>query len=173
MPVKIRYRWGSSSLGEFIVAASEKGVVAFEFGDDRMVMTEALQNRFTGATIELDIAGLLTTVRKLQLLINNPDQETDIAIDPHGNAYEKQVWALLRTIKPGETVDYGSLAAKLGTRDARDVTEAISANAIAILIPCHRVVKKDGSISGYRWGVRRKRALLDRERRFVPFRAKT
>lgn len=72
---------------------------------------------------------------------------------------------MLREIPAGETTSYGSLAATLGTRDAHDVTEAIGSNTIAILIPCHRVVKKDGSISGYRWGVRRKRVLLDLERR--------
>jgi AraC family transcriptional regulator of adaptative response/methylated-DNA-[protein]-cysteine methyltransferase len=170
MSGKISYSGGSSSLGEFVVAASDKGVVAFEFSDDRMGMINALQKRFPGTTIEPDIAALSPIVGKLQLLVDNPDQETNIAIDPRGSAYEKQVWALLRTIKPGETTNYGSLAAKLGTRDPRDVTEAISANAIAILIPCHRVVKKDGSISGYRWGVRRKRALLNRERRAIPFR---
>jgi AraC family transcriptional regulator of adaptative response/methylated-DNA-[protein]-cysteine methyltransferase len=71
---------------------------------------------------------------------------------------------MLREVPAGETTNYGSLVAKLGTRDARDVTEAIGSNTIAILIPCHRVVKKDGSISGYRWGVRRKRILLQRER---------
>lgn len=168
MSDKIHYTWGLSSLGEFMVAASGQGVVAFEFSDDRIGMIKALRERFPGATIEPDMAALSATAHKLQLLIDNPDQDADLAIDPRGSAYEKQVWALLRTIKPGETTNYGSLAAKLGTRDARDVTEAISANTIAILIPCHRVVKKDGSISGYRWGVRRKRALLDRERRIVP-----
>jgi AraC family transcriptional regulator of adaptative response/methylated-DNA-[protein]-cysteine methyltransferase len=172
MPERIRYTWGSSSLGDFVVAASDQGLVAFEFSDDRVSMIKTLQKRFTGATIEPDIRGLLMTARDLQLLVDNPDQATGIAIDPRGSVYEKQVWALLRTIKPGETASYGSLAEKLGTRDPRDVTEAISANAIAILIPCHRVVKKDGSISGYRWGVRRKRVLLDRERRVVRFRPK-
>jgi AraC family transcriptional regulator, regulatory protein of adaptative response / methylated-DNA-[protein]-cysteine methyltransferase len=77
---------------------------------------------------------------------------------------------MLREIPAGATTNYGALAAKLGTRDARDVTEAIGSNSIAILIPCHRVVRKDGSISGYRWGIRRKRALLDRERQAAPVR---
>jgi AraC family transcriptional regulator of adaptative response/methylated-DNA-[protein]-cysteine methyltransferase len=80
-----------------------------------------------------------------------------------GTPYEIQVWNLLREIAVGETTSYGALAAKLGTRDARDVTVAISTNPIAILVPCHRVLKKNGSISGYRWGVRRKRTLLERE----------
>ena len=76
-----------------------------------------------------------------------------------------KIWGKLREIPTGETTNYGALAADLGTRDAREVTEAISANPIAILVPCHRVIKKDGSISGYRWGVRRKRVLLERERK--------
>jgi O-6-methylguanine DNA methyltransferase len=79
-------------------------------------------------------------------------------------------WSLLREIPVGQTTNYGALAAKLGTRDARDVTEAILWNAIAILIPCHRVVKKDGSVSGYRWGFMRKRTLLERERQAALFR---
>jgi AraC family transcriptional regulator of adaptative response/methylated-DNA-[protein]-cysteine methyltransferase len=103
-------------------------------------------------------------VLKLARLVDHPDQEPDIALDPRGSDYEKQVWTMLREIAPGETTTYGALAAKRGTRDAREVTEAIGANAVAILIPWHRVLKKNGSISGYRWGVRRKRALLDRER---------
>ena len=119
MPEKIRYMWGSSSLGDFVVAASDRGLVAFEFSDDRVSMTKALQKRFAAATIEPDIRGLLMTVRDLQLLVDNPDREIDLAIDPRGSAYEKQVWALLRTIKPGETTSYGLLAEKLGTRDAR------------------------------------------------------
>lgn len=78
------------------------------------------------------------------------------------------MWSLLREIPSGETTSYGALAARLGTRDARHVTEAIASNAIAILIPCHRVMKKDGSLSGYRWGFRRKRSLIERERRGTP-----
>jgi len=94
-----------------------------------------------------------------------------IVLDMRGSDYQKQVWSMLREIPAGETTNYGSLAAKLGTRDAREVTEAIGSNAIAILVPCHRVIKKDGSTSGYRWGVRRKRALLERERQAALVRA--
>jgi AraC family transcriptional regulator, regulatory protein of adaptative response / methylated-DNA-[protein]-cysteine methyltransferase len=89
-------------------------------------------------------------------------------LDMRGSDYQKHVWAMLREIPSGETTSYGAMAAKLGTRDARDVTEAIGSNTIAILIPCHRVIKKDGSISGYRWGVRRKRSLLEREQQTRP-----
>jgi AraC family transcriptional regulator of adaptative response/methylated-DNA-[protein]-cysteine methyltransferase len=92
-----------------------------------------------------------------------------IALDPRGDDYQKTVWSIVQEIPAGETTTYGALAAKLGSRDARDVTAAIAANAIALLIPCHRVVKKDGSLSGYRWGTKRKRTLLERERRAVSF----
>ena len=107
-------------------------------------------------------------VEALGHVIDDPSHDPGIKLDPRGSDYQKRVWAMLRDIPAGETTYYGALAAKLGTRDAREVTEAIGSNAIAILVPCHRVLKKDGSISGYRWGVRRKRALLERERRTVP-----
>ena len=170
MSERIRYAWGISALGDFIAAVSDQGLVAFEFGEPGATMLEALQARFSDAVIEDDRSGLSETVGKLEHLVDCPDKDLGIALDMRGSDYQKTVWTLLREIPAGETTSYGALAAKLGTRDARDVTEAIGANAIAILIPCHRVVKKDGSISGYRWGVRRKRSLLERERQAVRLR---
>jgi AraC family transcriptional regulator of adaptative response/methylated-DNA-[protein]-cysteine methyltransferase len=164
MSERIRYAWGSSSLGDFIAAASDDGLVAFEFGEQGTAMLDTLQMRFPDAAIVDDRSGLSDMVGKLEHLVDHPDQDPGIVLDMRGSDYQKQVWAMLREVPAGETTNYGSLAAKLGTRDARDVTEAIGSNAIAILIPCHRVVKKDSSISGYRWGVRRKRILLQRER---------
>jgi AraC family transcriptional regulator, regulatory protein of adaptative response / methylated-DNA-[protein]-cysteine methyltransferase len=141
---------GSSSLGDFIAAASDGGLVAFEFGEQGTAMLDALQMRFPDAAIVDDRSGLSDMVGKLEHLIDHPDQDPGIVLDMRGSDYQKQVWMMLREVPAGETTNYGSLAAKLGTRDAYDVTEAIGSNAIAILIPCHRVVKKDGSISGYR-----------------------
>jgi AraC family transcriptional regulator of adaptative response/methylated-DNA-[protein]-cysteine methyltransferase len=160
---RIRFGWGSSSLGVFLAATSDSGLIAFEFGVTYPAAIEALSLRFPEAVLQEDQVGLATTIEKLRLLVDHPERPTDLTLDPRGTPYEKQVWALLQDIPPGETTSYGALATKLGTRDARPVTEAISANSIAILIPCHRVIKKDGSISGYRWGVARKRALLARE----------
>jgi len=168
MSERIRFAWGSSSLGDFIVVASDKGIVAFEFGKHRTVMLDALHARFPDAAIAQDDNGLSDTVGKLEYLVDHPDQDPDIVLDLRGSAYQKQIWTMLREIPTGATTNYGALAAKLGTRDARDVTEAIGSNSISILIPCHPVVRKDGSIYGYRWGVRRKRALLDRERQAAP-----
>jgi AraC family transcriptional regulator of adaptative response/methylated-DNA-[protein]-cysteine methyltransferase len=161
---RIRYAWGISSLGNFIAAVSDNGLVAFEFGEQVMTMLDALQVRFPNATIVSDQNGMSDIVAKLMHLVDHPDQDSGIVLDIRGSDYQKQVWTMLRRIPAGETTNYGALAAELGTRDAREVTEAIGSNAIAILIPCHRVLKKDGSISGYRWGVRRKRILLERER---------
>jgi AraC family transcriptional regulator, regulatory protein of adaptative response / methylated-DNA-[protein]-cysteine methyltransferase len=106
---------------------------------------------------------LFLLLARINRIVDWPEDVSDIPLDLIGTSYEIQVWNLLRQIAVGETTSYGALAAKLGTRDARDVTVAISTNPIAILVPCHRVLKKNGSISGYRWGVHRKRALLERE----------
>ncbi len=170
MPEIIRYAWGKSSLGNFIAAVSEKGLVAFEFADSREGGRRALNDRMPGAMLQEDDAGLADVIRELEGVIDQPAAKPDLALDPRGSDYQQRVWSLLQEIPAGQTTSYGVLAARLGTRDARDVTEAIASNGIAILIPCHRVVKKDGSLSGYRWGARRKRALLERERAGTPFR---
>src|SRR5713101_2827089 len=139
----IRYAFGKTSLGDVMVAASDRGVVALEFVDDRNVTEELLRSRFMDAKVVFDQTGLSLLLSCIRRVVDQPDGGSDIEL--------------------GETTSYGALAAKLGTRDARDVTVAISTNPIAILVPCHRVLKKNGSISGYRWGVRRKRTLLERE----------
>ena len=159
----IRYAFGKTSLGDVMVAASDRGVVALEFVDDRNVTEELLRLRFTDTKVVFDRTGLSLLLSCIRRAVDQPDGGSDIELDLRGTPYEIQVWNLLREIAVGETTSYGALAAKLGTRDARDVTVAISTNPIAILVPCHRVLKKDGSISGYRWGVRPKCTLLERE----------
>jgi AraC family transcriptional regulator of adaptative response/methylated-DNA-[protein]-cysteine methyltransferase len=160
----IRYAWGTSSLGEFISAWGDDGLVAFEFADRDSKALENLRNSFPMSAVVEDIAGLALENAKLAHLVDHPGEDPGIPIDLRGTEFEKRVWGLLREIPAGTTVSYGDIAAKMGTRDAREVTAAIASNHIAILVPCHRVIKKDGSLSGYRWGVTRKRALLDRER---------
>ena len=159
----IRYAFGKTSLGEVMVAASERGVTALEFVADREIAEKSLQSRFVDAKIVADQAGLSLLLSDMSRVVDRPDLGSDIALDLRGTPYEILVWNLLREIAVGQTTSYGALAAKLGTRDTRDVTVAISTNPVAILVPCHRVIRKDGSISGYRWGVPRKRALLERE----------
>ena len=165
MTETIRYAWGDSSLGNFIVAMSQRGVVALDFTEPGPEFLAVLGQRFPGAILVEDPQSLAGTIARLTQLIERPARTSDLPLDPRGSDFELRVWAALRQIPAGETASYGEIAARIGApRETREVGEACAANTLAILIPCHRVVKKDGSIAGYRWGVRRKRALLARER---------
>jgi AraC family transcriptional regulator of adaptative response/methylated-DNA-[protein]-cysteine methyltransferase len=160
----IRYCWGKSSLGPFLAAWGD-GIVHFEFVGDKQEALQKLYKQFPDCLVIEDIAGFVALNAQLAHLVDHPDEASNIPLDLRGSDFEKRVWNLLREIPAGTTVGYGDIAAKMGVRDVREVTAAIAANSVAILVPCHRVIKKDGSISGYRWGVQRKRALLDRERK--------
>jgi AraC family transcriptional regulator, regulatory protein of adaptative response / methylated-DNA-[protein]-cysteine methyltransferase len=160
----IRFAWGISSLGDFMAAMSDKGLVALEFNSNHAAAEDALRAHFPEADIIESQQGLRDVLEGLKHAIEEPGFDPAIPLDLRGTPYELDVWSMLRAIPVGETTNYGALAAKLGSRDARDVTEAIARNPIAVLVPCHRVIKKDGSISGYRWGFPRKRELLARER---------
>ena len=170
MSEQIRTAWGDSSLGAFFVASSDRGLVAFEFADRPASILAALHQRFPAAALVEAAASLAPTVAALANLIDHPGTAVDVPLDPRGSASERRVWDALRAIPPGQTASYGEIAADLGPpHDARTVGEACAANTLALLIPCHRVVKQDGALSGYRWGVRRKRALLAREQQSVAF----
>lgn len=159
------YAWGKSSLGDFIAVESNRGLVAFEFAEPEDNVLDKLQARLPDAALTEHPAAMAETIAALARVVDHPSEDPGIPLDIRGTDYEKKVWDLLRQIPPGTTTSYGTIAAQMGTRDARDVTTAIAANTLAILIPCHRVVKKDGSLSGYRWGSKRKRTLLARERK--------
>jgi AraC family transcriptional regulator of adaptative response/methylated-DNA-[protein]-cysteine methyltransferase len=161
----IRFAWGISSLGDFVVAMSDKGIVALEFSSLHTAMEDAFRIRFPEAELERSQEELANVMEIVAGVIDDPTTDCDLPLDLRGTPYEVQVWLMLREIPAGQTTNYGALAAKLGSRDPRDVTAAIANNPIAVIVPCHRVIKKDGSISGYRWGVRRKRVLLAREQR--------
>jgi AraC family transcriptional regulator, regulatory protein of adaptative response / methylated-DNA-[protein]-cysteine methyltransferase len=161
----IRFARGIGSLGDFMVAMSDKGLVTMEFSSHHSAMEDALRARFPGAEVIHSQEGLTDVLEKVQQAIEEPGFDPSVPLDLRGTPYEIAVWSMLRAIPVGETTNYGALAAKLGTRDARQVTEAIARNPIAVLVPCHRVIKKDGAISGYRWGFKRKRELLAREQR--------
>ncbi len=163
----IRFGWGISSLGDFVVAMSDKGVVALEFGSMHTAMEDALRIRFPGAELERSQEELADAIEIVAGVIDDPMTDCDLQLDLRGTPYEVKVWLMLREIPAGQTTTYGALAARLGSRDPRDVTAAIASNPIAVIVPCHRVIKKDGSISGYRWGVKRKRVLLAREQTVV------
>jgi AraC family transcriptional regulator, regulatory protein of adaptative response / methylated-DNA-[protein]-cysteine methyltransferase len=165
----IRYARGISSLGDFMMGMSDKGLVAVEFRPNHAAMDDALRVRFPEADVIESPGELADVLARVKRAIEEPASDPAVALDLRGTPYEVGVWSMLRAIPAGETTSYGALAAKLGTRDAREVTEAVARNPIAVLVPCHRVIKKDGSISGYRWGVKRKRELLAREQRSVSF----
>jgi len=165
MSEHIRYAFGQSSIGDFITALSAQGLVAFEIGDERAALLETLRARLPQAELVEDRIGLAALIGQLAEVIEHPGRDPGLPLDPRGSDYERRVWSALREIPAGRTASYCEIATRLGTpREAREVAEACPANAIAILIPCHRIVKKDGSLSGYRWGFRRKRTLIARER---------
>jgi AraC family transcriptional regulator of adaptative response/methylated-DNA-[protein]-cysteine methyltransferase len=156
----IRYAFGDSSLGPFVAALSGRGLafVAFDAG------LAELEGCFPDADLVEDQAALADTISKLAVMIDRPENDAGLTLDLQGSDFECRVWNALREIPAGTTTTYGEIATRLGVpRQSREVGEACAANKLAVVVPCHRVVKKDGSISGYRWGVRRKRKLLERE----------
>jgi AraC family transcriptional regulator, regulatory protein of adaptative response / methylated-DNA-[protein]-cysteine methyltransferase len=166
MTETIRYARAHSSLGDFLAAMSARGLVMMEFSDPDDVLVKALRHRFPDADVIEDPAFMGETLERLGALIDHPEVTCDLPIDLRGSDFELRVWNALREIPAGETVNYGDIAARIGVPgEAREVAEACAANTLAIVVPCHRVVKKDGSISGYRWGFKRKRALIEREHR--------
>ena len=164
MKETIRYAWGTSSLGPFLAASSDCGLVALEFAKHDGPLAASLTSRFPEAEFVQDSTGLKETVEKATSLIEHPAAVANVRVDMRGSEFERAVWSALQEIPTGRTTSYVELACRLGgPRLAQRVGEACAANKIAVVIPCHRVLRKNGSISGYRWGTWRKRALLERE----------
>ena len=162
----IRFAVGECSLGSILVARSDKGVCAILLGDDPQALVHNLQDRFPKADLIGADAEFETLVAKVVGFIETPGIGLDLPLDVRGTAFQQRVWQALREIPVGATVTYSDIARKIGAPKAtRAVAGACAANALAVAIPCHRVVRNDGALSGYRWGVERKRALLDREAR--------
>jgi AraC family transcriptional regulator of adaptative response/methylated-DNA-[protein]-cysteine methyltransferase len=161
----IRFAVGECSLGAILVAATAKGVCAIQFGDDPEALVCALQDRFPKAQLLGGDQAFERLVAKVVGFVEAPAQGLDLPLDIRGTAFQQRVWKAIRDIPAGATASYRDLAKRLGAPKAvRAVAQACAANAIAVAIPCHRVVRTDGSTSGYRWGVARKRALLAREK---------
>ncbi len=161
---EIRFAIGTCSLGSVLVAASVRGVCAVLIGEDDRELRGDLDQRFKGAPIVPAEPAFATQLRKVIACIETPALPLDVALDVRGTTFQRRVWDALQAIPAGETRSYTQIAQAIGAPAAvRAVAAACAANAIAVLIPCHRVVRGDGSLSGYRWGVDRKRELLARE----------
>ena len=160
----IRFAIGECSLGSILVAASERGVCAIFMGDDPEALARNLQDRFPNAELIGDDKGFEDVVAKVVGFVEAPAIGLDLPLDVRGTAFQQRVWQALRQIPAGSMLSYTELAKRIGSpKSVRAVAQACAANAIAVAIPCHRVVRNDGTLSGYRWGVERKRALLDKE----------
>jgi len=161
---EIRFGTGNSSLGSILIAKSDRGVCAILLGDDAKTLARELQGRFPQSRLIGDDAGLADLLAQVAVFVEAPARGLDLPLDPQGTAFQQRVWQALREIPAGETASYADIAGRIGSPNAaRAVAQACAANPVAVAIPCHRVVRNDGSLSGYRWGVERKRALLDRE----------
>ena len=161
---EIRFAIGKCSLGAILVAASERGVCAILMGGDPEALARYLQDRFPRANLVGGGAEFEQLVAKVVGFVEAPGLGLDLPLDVHGTAFQQRVWQALREIPAGKTVSYTEIAKRIGApQSARAVAQACAANMLAVAIPCHRVVRNDGGLSGYRWGVERKRALLDKE----------
>jgi AraC family transcriptional regulator of adaptative response/methylated-DNA-[protein]-cysteine methyltransferase len=161
---EIRFAVGACSLGSVLVAQSRKGVCAILLGDDPDGLVRELQDRFPRAELIGGDAEFEQLVAQVVGFVEAPAIGLDLPLDLRGTAFQERVWRALRDIPAGERVSYTELARRLGLpKSVRAVAGACAANGIAVAIPCHRVVRNDGALSGYRWGVERKRALLERE----------
>lgn len=152
------------SLGSILVAQSKKGVCSILIGDDPIALARDLQDQFPKATLVGAEPGYEDMVAKVVGLIEHPEIGLDLPLDIRGTAFQQRVWKALQQIPPGTTATYSDIAKRIGMPKAvRAVAQACASNVLAVAIPCHRVIRTDGSLSGYRWGVERKSALLERE----------
>jgi AraC family transcriptional regulator of adaptative response/methylated-DNA-[protein]-cysteine methyltransferase len=163
---EIHFAIGECTLGTILVAQSAKGVCSILMGDDPAVLVRSLQDQFPKATLIGAESGYEDVVAKAVGLIEKPGIGLDLPLDIRGTAFQQRVWKALKRIPVGSTASYTEIARKIGQPKAvRAVAQACGANKLAVAIPCHRVIRNDGDLSGYRWGVERKRTLLDREAR--------
>jgi AraC family transcriptional regulator, regulatory protein of adaptative response / methylated-DNA-[protein]-cysteine methyltransferase len=160
----IRLTFGTCGLGTVLVGATATGIAAILLGDDPHALRGELAGAFPQARLTPDDKGLTDIVRQVVTFLDAPHKGLDLPLDIRGSALEQAVWQALRGVPAGHTVTYGQIAKTLPLpATAQDVGAACAANVLAVAIPCHRVVKADGSISGYRWGVQRKRKLINWE----------
>mgnify|MGYP006142125235 FL=1 len=159
---RLRYSIAPCPLGHLLLASSAKGICALLFGDDPAALQSELQQRFAAAELHVDNAGLGDSLRQVLAQISEPQRAAQLPLDIRGTAFQQQVWRALQQIPLGQTRNYAELAAQLGSHP-RAVARACASNPLGLLVPCHRVIASNGSLSGYRWGLARKAALLKQE----------
>jgi AraC family transcriptional regulator of adaptative response/methylated-DNA-[protein]-cysteine methyltransferase len=161
----VRWTIVSTPLGEALVAATERGICLTALGDEPAQLEAELRRRFPAAELAPADATLRDWAAQVVAFITRPGVQPDLPLDIAGTAFQAQVWRALQKIPPGRTATYSTIAAALGRPQAvRAVAQACASNRLAVLVPCHRVIRSDGDLAGYRWGIERKRALLARER---------
>lgn len=162
--IALKFAVGTCWLGAVLVAATDKGVAAVLLGDNPDELINDLQTRFSNAQLIVGDSAFEDTMSKVVGLIDQPGSKFNVPLDIQGTAFQHRVWQALSKIPCGTTMTYSEIANLVGMPEAvRAVAAACAANMIAVAIPCHRVIRADGSLSGYRWGIERKRALLKRE----------
>jgi AraC family transcriptional regulator, regulatory protein of adaptative response / methylated-DNA-[protein]-cysteine methyltransferase len=162
---RIFYAIRETHLGWLLVAATETGVCAIEFGDSQPVLDASLRSRFPQAEIIAGHPVYENWVQSILAYLDRPQNDLDLPLDIRGTAFQRQVWQALQQIPRGKTASYTEIARRIGRPKAvRAVAQACAANKIALAIPCHRVVRSNGDLSGYRWGVERKRKLIEKEK---------
>jgi AraC family transcriptional regulator of adaptative response/methylated-DNA-[protein]-cysteine methyltransferase len=162
--MKIGYTVVKSPMGRLLVAATSRGICSVMLGDSESDLTSELQQKFSGARLEKDDENLRLQARTLLACLAGQALHPDLALDVRGSAFQMRVWEELRRIPRGQRISYGELARRIGrSKAARAVARACATNPLAILTPCHRVVRENGDLGGYRWGIERKRRLLEQE----------
>lgn len=162
---RIRFAVAESSLGTVLIAQSAIGVCGIHLGDDADTLVRELQDTFPNATFVGDDPAFNRVVAAVVACVESPGASLALPLDVRGTAFQQRVWQALRAIPAGTTATYAEIASRIGASGgARAVARACAANSLAVAIPCHRVVRADGALSGYRWGVKRKQTLLARER---------
>jgi len=163
-PVDIHFASAPCALGVLLLAQSSRGLCAVFLGDDDAALQQQLEEAFPDARLQHSQSLLSATLAKVAALLENPKAVCTLPLDSGGSAFERQVWQALQQIAPGDTTSYSEIAKRIGKpRAVRAVATACARNRLAILIPCHRVVRFDGALAGYRWGIERKRMLLAQE----------
>ena len=164
MNIHIHFDIGSSTLGRVLVAGNDKGICAIFMADRDNELISQMRERFPDAELSRDSGRLARVLPRVIGYIELPTGELDLLLDPEGTDFQRRVWRALREIPSGTTASYADIARKINApKSVRAVAQACGANTLALAIPCHRVIRSDGALSGYRWGAMRKRALLERE----------